>query len=288
MDFTSLEDLSARGGTLGNRPALMILCEDDVEVERTVRHHSNAGFGTIVLAVPPGVTVPPALPEGVHRLRLDQRPADMAVACVNALLDARPPGAWTAYVHNAEYLFHPFAETRRIGEALSFCTEERRDAVLCFVIDLYARTLERGTNGVDPADAWLDETGYYALKRWDEAAGADLDRQMDFFGGLRWRFEEHVPWERRRIDRAALFRAKKGLRLLPGHLLSEPEMNTYACPWHHSMTACIASFRAAKALATNPGSRAVIPGFKWEGSIPFEWRAQQLMDLGLMEPGQWF
>ncbi|MEM7489578.1 MAG: hypothetical protein AAF390_10700, partial [Pseudomonadota bacterium] len=137
-------------------------------------------------------------------------------------------------------------------------------------------------------DAWLDESGYYALARWDDDAGAALDRQLDFFGGLRWRFEEHVPWEKRRIDRVALFRAEKGLRLLPGHVLSEPEMNTYACPWHHSMTASIASFRAAKALATNPGSRAAIPGFRWDGSIPFEWRAQQLMDLGLMEPGQWF
>ena len=288
MDFTSLEDLTARAETLGKGPTLLILCEDEIEIESTVRHHSEAGFPQIVLAVPPGIAVPPALPEGVHRLLLPRRPEDMAVACVNALLAGRPAGAWTGYVYNAEYLFHPFAETRRIGEALAFCTEERRDAVLTFVVDLYAGALAPGGNGVDRDDAWLDEAGYFALARHDSEAGQPHERQLDFFGGLRWRFEEHVPWERRRIDRVALFRARSGLRLLPGHTMSDAEMNTYACPWHHSMTASIASFRAAKALATNPGSRAAIRGFRWDGSVRFDWRAQQLMDLGLMEPGQWF
>ncbi|MEM7487808.1 MAG: hypothetical protein AAF390_01655, partial [Pseudomonadota bacterium] len=198
MDFISLEDLTARAGRLGDRPALMILCEDDAEIEGTIRHHLAAGFGTLILAVPPGIDVPPDLPEGVHRLTLDRRPDDMSLACVNAFLAGRPAGAWTGYVHNAEYLFHPFAETRRIGEALAFCAEERRRAVLCFVVDLYAGTLTPENDGVDVADAWLDESGYYALARWDDDAGAALDRQLDFFGGLRWRFEEHVPWEKRR------------------------------------------------------------------------------------------
>ncbi|MGC1259221.1 MAG: hypothetical protein WA873_01020 [Jannaschia helgolandensis] len=286
MDFTSTEDLTARAGALGTGPALMLICEDDCEIASTVRHHSDAGFRQIVLAVPPGITVPPALPEGVHRLTLDRRPDDMATTCVNALIAGRPAGAWTGYVHNAEYIYHPFAETRRIGEALAFCAEERRDAVLTFVVDLYSGTLQRGQNGVDPNDAWMDEAGYFALARWSE--DGPVDRQLDFFGGLRWRFEEHIPWERRRIDRVSLFRARKGLRLLPDHRLSDEEMNTYACPWHHSLTGCVASFRAAKALATNPGSRAAIKAFRWDGSIRFDWQAQQLIDLGLMEPGQWF
>ncbi|WGH79312.1 hypothetical protein [Jannaschia ovalis] len=288
MDFTSLEDLTARADRLGEGPVLMLLCEDQSEIESTLRHHSEAGFRTIVAAVPPGVTLPPALPEGVHRLALDRRPDAMAATCVNALIAGRPAGAWTGYCYNAEYLFHPFAETRRVGEAMTFCSEERRDAILCFVIDLYAGALVAGTDGVDRDDAWMDETGYFALARDPGDGEGPRERQMDFFGGLRWRFEEHVPWERRRIDRTALFRTRPGLRLNPDHTLTIAEMNTYACPWHHSMTACIASFRAAKALATNPGSRAVIGSFRWDGSIPFEWRAQQLMDLGLMEPGQWF
>ena len=97
-----------------------------------------------------------------------------------------------------------------------------------------------------------------------------------------------MPVERRKIDRIALFRAKKGLKLLPDHILNEDELNTYACPWHHNMTATIASFRVAKALKFNPGSTFMIDSFKWYNSVPFDWHSQQLMDLGLMEPGQWF
>jgi len=31
-----------------------------------------------------------------------------------------------------------------------------------------------------------------------------------------------------------------------------------------------------------------IPTFHWHQSVKFDWSPQQLMDLGLMEPGQWF
>ena len=65
-------------------------------------------------------------------------------------------------------------------------------------------------------------------------------------------------------------------------------MNTFACPWHNNLTAAVASFRVAKALARNPGSRDEITSFAWRGSHPFRWNSQQLMELGLMEPGQWF
>ena len=44
----------------------------------------------------------------------------------------------------------------------------------------------------------------------------------------------------------------------------------------------------AKALTTNPGSRSDIRDLGWSHSVPFEWSSRQLMDLGLMEPGQWF
>ena len=29
-------------------------------------------------------------------------------------------------------------------------------------------------------------------------------------------------------------------------------------------------------------------GFTWHNSTRFEWHSRQLLDLGLMEPGQWF
>ncbi|TFL17314.1 hypothetical protein [Jannaschia formosa] len=288
MEFSSPEDLTARASGLGSGPVLALLCEDGVEVARSVTHHLDLGFSAIVLALAPGVAAPDLPGDRVHPLRLARRPADIADTVVNALVAGRPEGAWTGWCYNAEFLHTPFCETRRVGEALAFCAEERRDSLVTFVVDLYAGDLATHPGGVDSEAPLMDARGYYALARWDPVAGAARDRQLDFHGGLRWRFEEHVPWTRRRIDRVSLFRVRPGLRLLPDHRVTIEEMNTFQSPWHNSMTACVASFRAAKALATNPGSKAAIDSFRWQGSVPFEGGSRQLMELGLMEPGQWF
>jgi hypothetical protein len=205
---------------------------------------------------------------------------------VNAVVVALPEKTWLYYGYNAEFLFFPFSETRTVGEMLAFHAEERRFSMLTYVIDIYAGDLNRADNAVSLPDALLDRSGYYALARED--AGGQKDRQLDFYGGLRWRFEEHIEPARRRIDRISLVRSKPGIALRPDHTWSEEELNTYSCPWHHNLTAAVVSFRTAKALRTNPASRFDIPTFRWHNSVPFEWQSQQLLDLGLMEPGQWF
>ena len=58
---------------------------------------------------------------------------------------AAAPGTWLYYCFNAEYLFFPFCETRTVGEMLTFHTEERRDAMLTYVVDLYAGDLYTDT-----------------------------------------------------------------------------------------------------------------------------------------------
>ena len=155
-------------------------------------------------------------------------------------------------------------------------------------MDVYAGDLETCPNAVNLEDAYLDRSGYYALGRPDPATNHPKERQLDFFGGLRWRYEEHVPPERRKIDRISLFKSKPGLELRADHTFNDEEYNTYACPWHNNLTAAVVSFRTAKALRRNPGSAFEIQTFRWHNSVPFEWHSRQLLDLGLMEPGQWF
>jgi hypothetical protein len=277
------EFLTARAPLAG--PVALIMAEDAVEVQGTLDWHRDAGFREVVLLAPPDL---PADHTQVTRVDCDPFADDALVAAVNAVIDAAE-GQWIYYGYNAEYLFHPFRETRNIREMTAFHAEERRDAALAYVIDLYAGDLAAAPDAVSLSDAHLDRSGYYALARKDESRDwAARERQLDFFGGLRWRFEEHIPWTRRKIDRVALFRARKGLRLRPDFTLSDEEMNTYACPWHHNITLAVCSFRTAKALRTNPGSRHGITSFRWRNSVPFQWHSQQLMDLGLMEPGQWF
>lgn len=273
-------------GALARGPVALILAEDAVELDSTIRHHLGLGFRTLAVFVRPEAEIAPDLARRVHRVDHDPLADGSPGPVVNAVLPAAR-GQWVHYAYNAEYLFYPFCEHRSVGELTRFVAGERRDTVLCYVVDLYAGDLGAHPSGVSRQDAHLDRAGYYALARKDRA-GRPLERQLDFFGGLRWRFEEHVPPDRRRIDRTALVRAVPGLRLRDDHTATLPEHNTYACPWHHSVTAAICSFRTAKALKRNPGSTYDIATFRWHNSEPFRWEAQQLLDLGLMEPGQWF
>jgi hypothetical protein len=280
--------LSRAPACLQNGPVAMVFAEDAVELDTTLRHHRHAGFRTVLLFAPPRFEIAADLHDRVHRIDADPTAEGFVPATVNAVI-AAAPGQWLYYCYNAEYLFYPYCETRTVGEMLAFHTEERRDAMLTYVVDLYAGDLTRCPGAVSLDDAWLDRAGYYALARPDPANhGHPKERQLDFFGGLRWRHEEHVPAARRKIDRISLFRAKPGLQLRADHTFNDEEYNTYACPWHNNLTAAVASFRTAKALKRNPGSTYDIQSFRWHNSTPFEWHSRQLLDLGLMEPGQWF
>mgnify|MGYP003636240152 FL=1 len=290
MQYRSLDHFISDSKTvLSKGPIALIMVEDAVEIETTLRHHQQLGFGTLVAFMPPSFALARDVAESKGVLRVDYNmDRDGALLdAVNAVIEAAP-GQWLYVCYNAEYLFYPFCETRTVGEMLAFHTEERRDAMLTYVVDLYADDLETAPNAVSLDNAFMDRSGYYALARQETPDAAPKERQLDFFGGLRWRFEEHVPAARRKIDRISLFRAKPGLRMLGDHTLSDQEYNTYACPWHHNITASVCSFRTAKALKSNPGSTGSISTFKWHNSAPFEWHSRQLLDLGLMEPGQWF
>jgi hypothetical protein len=289
MRHASLVDLLERkAASLRRGPLALVMAEDAVEIDSTLAHLLACGFRDIVLLAPAGAEVTPAHEAQVEIAAHDVFAENALPAAVNAMMD-RVAGAWVHCCYNAEYLFYPFRETRSIREMLTFHAEERRAAMPTPVIDLYAGDLAARPDAVSLADAWLDRSTYYGVARKDPYRNwAPKERQVDLYGGLRWRFEEHVPWTRRRIDRISLFRAEAGLRMAPDFTLSEEERNTLSCPWHHNLTAAVCSFRTAKALRANPGSREAIPTFRWQGSTPFRWQSQQLMDLGLMEPGQWF
>lgn len=160
--------------------------------------------------MPDEFALPLDLQESVHRITYNMAREGAMELAVNSII-AAAPGVWMYYCFNAEYLFHPFCETRSISEMLSFHTEERRDAMLTYVVDLYSDDLDKNPDAVSFESAHLDRSGYYALARPDiDNHNHPKERQLDFYGGLRWRYEEHVPAARRKIDRIALFKAKEG------------------------------------------------------------------------------
>ncbi|WP_170364926.1 glycosyltransferase family 2 protein [Ruegeria arenilitoris] len=287
MKYESLDHFLKSGrAALTKGPVALVFAEDDVELDGTLRHHLDLGFNSVIVFAPAQFSILPEILDRVHRVTMRCSPRNVVFDTINRVIQTAP-NIWLYYCYNSEYLFFPFCETRTVAEMLAFHAEERRDAMLCHVIDIYADDLSAYPNGVAPDHAMLDSTGYYAHSRHDRS-GQPLERQLDMSGGLRWRFEDHIPYERRRIDRIALFKSCKGLTLQPDHTINEPEYNTYACPWHHNLTAAICSFRAAKALKSNAGSTFDIPSFRCPSSVPFQWNSHQLLDLGLMEPGQWF
>ncbi len=286
--YSSLDDLlKSNSKTFAKGPNALIFVEDQVEVDTTLRHHINCGFANVIAFAVPSITFPDDTDDIVHRVDHDMTADDAMHTALNAVIETTP-GAWTYYCYNAEYLFYPFCETRSVGEMMQFNTEERRNTIMSFVVDLYSDDLKAHPNAVSLDRAHLDRSGYYALARMKPETTWPEERQLDFFGGLRWRYEEHIPEASRRIDRVSLFKAQPGLELQPGHMFNVPEYNTFECEWHHNLTASIMSFRTAKALKRNPGSSFDIYSFTWHNSVPFEWHSRQLLDLGLMEPGQWF
>lgn len=289
MRYASVSALLRDGKKhLATGPVALVFAEDDVELDTTLRHHQQLGFKQVLVFMPDAFVLDEALSETIVRVGLEKNDGPEAIATINRVIDDAP-SIWVYYCFNAEYLFYPFCETRSIGEMLTFHTEERRDAMLTYVVDLYAGDLDTRKNAVSLEEALLDRSGYYALAREDAANNyKPKERQLEFYGGLRWRFEEHVPYERRKIDRISIFRTKPGLELLEDFTFNDEEYNTYSCEWHNNLTAAVCSFRTAKALKRNPGSRFEIQTFSWHNSVQFEWHSRQLLDLGLMEPGQWF
>ncbi|MFQ5621834.1 MAG: hypothetical protein ACE5FS_00410 [Paracoccaceae bacterium] len=265
-------------------PVAVIFAEDSVELDSTLAHHENLGFRTLLLIGESPFADIEERP-GLHVLHEPITGARDAASALNRLVPALA-GKWVYWCFNAEYLFFPFCETRTIRDVLSFVESERREAVFTYTIDLYADDLGRYPDAVSPENAYLDRSGYYGTTR--RTGDTWHEREIEVFGGLRWRFDEHVPADRRRIDRISLFKAAKGREIGADFRLNESELNTISCPWHNNLTMAVVSFRTAKSLKLNPGSAYDIDSFMWSRSGRFNWSSAQLMKLGFMEPGQWF
>jgi len=286
MQFSDMAEFLTKGvPALAPGPVAILLMEDQGETNSTIRHHLKLGFKNVLVIGGDSLRISGELTDKIRRIPYDLGEDNAVINVVNPIIAALP-GRWIYYGFNAEYLFYPFCETRSIGEMTTFVSEERRESVLTYVIDLYAGDTTTHPNGLSLEDAYMDQSGYYAQARTRD--NQTMERQLDMYGGLRWRFEEHVDYQRRKIDRIGVFRAQKGLELRADNTFNIEEYNTYACPWHHNVTGAICSFRAAKSLKSNPGSANEVPSFMWHNSRKFTWHSRQLMDLGLMEPGQWF
>lgn len=266
-------------------PVGIIFAEDLTGLSSSIRHHVRLGFKNLFVLKRDDLELPESCADLCYAVNITDAFFSDVSPYVNQLITLFPD-RWIYYCFNAEYLHFPFCENRSITDLTDFVTEEKRRAVFTYTIDLYSDDLDRAKDGFSLEGAHFDGAGYYALQRFVEGEGQD--RQLDIYGGLKWRFEEHLPYEKRRLNRIALFLPEVGLEMDAAGYFNNPEYNTFSCPWHHNTTIAICSFRTAKSLKTNPGSTFEIDSFTWSKSVKFRWNSQQLMDHGFMEPGQWF
>lgn len=270
---------------IGSGATAILLAEDHLGLADSIANCVKLGFRNLMVcsAKQPEPTDIKEINCKIYWLERDVSVRSAQIATLNQLIQELPD-RWVYYGFNAEFFQFPFMESRSIEDLAQFMEEERRKHVFAYVVDLYSAQSENEFYA--PDDAFFDTSGYYAMDRYED--GLRLERQIDVYGGLKWRYSEHVPFDRQRINRVPFFKTRKGLCFDENFRLNDPEMNTYACPWHHNLTGAVASFRAAKSLRRNPGSANEIDSFHWSQSRPFEWSSKQLMELGLMEPGQWF
>jgi len=130
MRFSNLADLKKNGAAaLSKGPIALIIVEDKVEVDTTIRHHINAGFKSVIAFVPATFKLPDDVEAGCHRVDFDAKLTSLPLAEIVNELIPLTHGQWMYYCYNAEFLFHPFSETRNITEMLTFHAEERREAM---------------------------------------------------------------------------------------------------------------------------------------------------------------
>ena len=256
-------------------PIAVMICESGTHCDESAAHALGRGFGA-VLALGPGAAAM-AETDGTYRVEADVMSDAARTHTLNRVI-AGLADKWLLILFNGEYFYYPFAETRSVKDLTEFLWSERRSSIMSYTIDLYNDAMK---TGAPPRldDAYFDAEGWYGFERGDRLA--------DVYGGLGWRFEEYVPLNLSRVNRPAFFLARKGLTIDADLWLSDEEMNTFSCPWHHSPTVALMSFRRARTLLDHPKFSQGVDTLTWPHSRRFTGASEQLVESGLIEAGQW-
>ena len=253
----------------------VVFCEEDWLVPQTVAHALSLRPRHVLVI---GRTGALADDQDVSVITMDLSERSAKAEILNRLIPALD-GRWLTWVSNGEFLIFPWCETRTLGDLTQFLGDERRRVLYSYALDLYAPEMP-AAEALREAELWFDFKGYHAFP--------EEDRRLTAFGGLGWRFEEFFPPWLQQIGRPAVFRAAKGLQIERDLMFEDTAYRSVSAPWHHSPTGAVMSLRRTRRLLLAPGFDAVADRLIWQGSARFSWQSRQLLDLGMIEPGQWF
>lgn len=276
MKFDTVSAFAKARPTLPSGVVGVLLCETRAQVEATACRLEAQG-ASVIVAIGQAVDLDDI---AIPVITIVERPTQRnAWLMLNTLIDALSD-RWLLWLWNGEFFVFPYAETRTLRDLTDFLADERRKMIFTYALDLYAQDLPEPDQ--DPARMALcfDRSGYHAFPKEEQV--------LRLYGGLGWRFAEFTPKEMQQIGRTSLFRATKGVWLDRKYLFDDPEYASVSCKWHHNPTASMMSLRRSRRIMAHPRFHEVRGQLMWAGSEPFDWSAQKLLELGMIEPGQWF
>ncbi len=262
-----------------------LFLEDRFWAQRTIDHLEQIGFGQI-LAFGRAPVIADVSGECLATFEV----ADMRNATAVEILNKSMPrlaNRWVYYGFNGEFLHFPFDTTRKIDDFCGFISEERRVSVMTSKIDLYPKNGCALDAATELKECRFDKMGYFSRNR-EDMLGLPLDNQIDLGGGFRWRMMDHLPQDSFWINRSQIFKPVAGLRLGADFRFNLDAYETAQSKWHNSPSATVTSIRAYRYLSEQLGEDRSLHDLEYPGSAPYAGTGQQFMDLGLMEPGQWF
>ncbi|MEM9059593.1 MAG: hypothetical protein AAGD13_03950 [Pseudomonadota bacterium] len=276
MYFDTIEALVKARPDLAGGVVAVLLCETPAQTNCSMRRLAAQGAGSLIVIG----DAPEPSDLDVQVVRVKQLPSQRSAwSMLNQLIDLLA-GRWLLWLWNGEYFVFPFGETRTLSDLAAFLGDERRKMIFTYAFDLYANDLPNGGDNLEEADLHFDRIGYHAFPR-DE-------KVLRLFGGLGWRFAEFAPRETQQIGRTSLFKAEKGVWMDRKYLFEDAEYASVQCKWHHNPTAAVMSLRRTRRILAHPEFHRVRGNLLWEGSEKFDWTSRQLLELGMIEPGQWF
>ena len=275
MRYRTIAEFRRAGAALPSGIVAVLLCDQPWHARSSANRLAQQGAACILAIGGVNVDDP-----GCPVITIDEPVAEArAHQTLSALIPALA-GRWVLWLWNGEYFVFPFGETRQIGDLTDFLADERRRSIYTYALDLYAHDLPAEAEAPEQSDLNIDRIGYHAYPRDNQ--------QLRVYGGLGWRYREFLPDSARQIGRTALFLARPDLRMGAERLMEDEEYASVSCPWHHNPTAAIMSMRRARRVMAHPEFPAVRERLLWDGSERFDWTSAQLLELGLIEPGQWF
>lgn len=261
------------GGTIA-----ILLCESARYARQSAQRLRDQGARAII-----AVGAEAALDLGTGDLpvfRIAEAPrTTTARELLNPLFDLLD-GRWVLWLWNGEFFVFPFDETRCLSELTTFLKDERRKLLYTYALDLYAWQLPPDDSDLAQVELHFDRIGYHAFPK--------PNQQLRLFGGLGWRFEDLTPPGMQQIGRTALLKAEKGVHLNREMLFGESDFDSVSCPWHNNPTGAVMTLRRAARIMAHPAFPDSAHHLFWAGSERFNWSSDQLLQLGMIEPGQWF